>query len=188
MRALERNRGYLVALMVLSVLAQAEDDTFTKKHSAANKSFIKSMAKNRAYTDVGGASYTKINSDEEFKKAMESGELDQESTGSRIQKQYKYIDISNVRINKEEIQNSSGEDMTIGTHLTGEREKLMQAIEIKNSKIETDKELNVGVVSSSDKVSGITSVNTIENSTLIGDSKRHQESALELEDMSLADQ
>jgi hypothetical protein len=166
----------------------AEDDMFTKKHSVANKSFIKSMAKNRAYTGVEGASYTKIDDDEEFKKAMKSGALNQESTGSRIQKQFKYIEMNNVRINRNDLINSQEKDLTIGTRVQSEREKIMQAIEIKNSKIKTDKELNVGVVSSSDKVSGITSVNTIDRSELEGGSNQDRSSIMRQEEISLGDQ
>jgi hypothetical protein len=166
----------------------AEDDMFTKKHSVANKSFIKSMAKNRAYTGVEGASYTKIDDNEEFKKAMKSGALNQESTGSRIQKQFKYIEMNNVRINRNDLINSQEKDLTIGTRVQSEREKIMQAIEIKNSKIKTDKELNVGVVSSSDKVSGITSVNTIDRSELEGGSNQDRSSIMRQEEISLGDQ
>jgi hypothetical protein len=166
----------------------AEDDMFTKKHSVANKSFIKSMAKNRAYTGVEGASYTKIDDNEEFKKAMKSGALNQESTGSRIQKQFKYIEMNNVRINRDDLINSQEKDLTIGTRVQSEREKIMQAIEIKNSKIKTDKELNVGVVSSSDKVSGITSVNTIDRSELEGGSNQDRSSIMRQEEISLGDQ
>jgi hypothetical protein len=166
----------------------AEDDMFTKKHSVANKSFIKSMAKNRAYTGVEGASYIKIDDDEEFKKAMKSGALNQESTGSRIQKQFKYIEMNNVRINRNDLINSQEKDLTIGTRVQSEREKIMQAIEIKNSKIKTDKELNVGVVSSSDKVSGITSVNTIDRSELEGGSNQDRSSIMRQEEISLGDQ
>ncbi len=174
-------------MTLLSSIVGAEDDVYTKKHSVANKSFIKSMAKNRAYTGVEGAHYTKVDGDEEFKKAMESGQLEQESTGSRIEKQFNYIDINNVRISKDDLANSQGDDLTIGTRVKSEREKIMQAIEIKSSKIETDKELNVGIVSSSDKVSGITSVNTIDRSTLIGESGHSGSPIMELEDMSLGD-
>jgi len=181
---------FVVSATLGSTLLMAEDDAFIRKHSAANKSFIKGMAKNRAHSDIGGSHYTKVNGDDEFKQAMESGALEQKSSGSRIQKQYNYIDISNVRVDRDDLKNSSGEDLTIGTRLNGERDKVVQAVDIKNSKIETDRALNVGVVSSSNRVSGVTSVNTIDHSELSGNAGRrqHDSSLMELEDMSLADQ
>ncbi len=89
-----------------------------------------------------------------------------------------------MRINQDDLKNRGG-DVAIGSRVQSEREKIMQNIEIKNSKIETDGHINVGIISSSDKVSGITSVNTIDRSELIGGSGAS--SMMDREDMSLSD-
>ena len=175
---------YIISIAIGTLLLNsplyAENDRFNKEHSSANKSFIKSMAKNRAYTGIEGSRSVKVRGDEQFKEAMESGQLDQQSSGSRLTKQYTNIEISNVRINQDDLG-----DVAIGSRVQSEREKIMQNIEIKNSKIETDGHINVGIISSSDKVSGITSVNTIDRSELIGGSGAS--SMMDREDMSLSD-
>ena len=173
-----------IGALLCATSLYAENDRFVKKNSAANKSFIKSMAKNRAYMGVEGSRSVKVRGDKEFKEAMESGQLDQQSSGSRLTKQYTNIEISNVRINQDDLKNRGG-DVAIGSRVQSEREKIMQNIEIKNSKIETDGDINVGIISSSDKVSGITNVNTIDRSELIGGSG--DSSMMDREDMSLSD-
>lgn len=179
---------YIISIAIGTLLLNsplyAENDRFNKEHSSANKSFIKSMAKNRAYTGIKGSRSVEVRGYEQFKEAMESGQLDQQSSGSRLTKQYTNIEISNVRINQDDLKNRGG-DVAIGSRVQSEREKIMQNIEIKNSKIETDGHINVGIISSSDKVSGITSVNTIDRSELIGGSGAS--SMMDREDMSLSD-
>ncbi|HHB93789.1 MAG TPA: hypothetical protein ENK88_01395 [Campylobacterales bacterium] len=48
----------------------------------------------------------------------------------------------------------------------------MQTIDIKNSKIDTDKEVNIGVKSTSDKVNGIDTMTNIKDSSIKGGSKQ----------------
>ncbi|MCH9739255.1 MAG: hypothetical protein K0U38_00215 [Epsilonproteobacteria bacterium] len=142
-------------------------DNFNKRNSSVNDSFVETMAKNRAYSNIGDASVTEVDGKEEFKEALEAGELDQEVDSNKITQEYKHIEIKNVRLNKNDLKDIEGDRLLIGSEVD-EREKLMQSIEIKNSKIETDKQLNVGIVSSSDQVSDITSINTIDRSSLQG--------------------
>lgn len=149
-----------------------QGDSFNKRHSKGKESFNKTMAKNRAYSHMGDASYTEVDGKEEFKKALESGQLDQKVDGNKITKTYKAIDIKNVRLNKNDLKNVAGDNLLIGSQVDEDREKLMQTIDIKNSKIDTDKEVNIGVKSTSDKVNGIDTMTNIKDSSIKGGSKQ----------------
>lgn len=150
-------------------------DSFNARHSKAKESFNKTMAKNRAYSHMGDASYTEVNGKDEFKKALESGQLNQKIDTNKITKTYRAIDIKNVRMNRNDFKNIDGDRVLIGSKVDKDREKLMQTVDIKNSKIETDKQLNVGVLSTTDKVSGVDTVTNIQNSTLKGVNKKKDE-------------
>jgi len=152
-------------------------DKFNPRHSNVNESFVKTMAKNRAYTDANGASYTKIDGKEELQKALETGQLDQELNGNRITQEYKYIEINNARINKNDLKNMKGDNLLIGSKVTQEKQRIMQSIDMKNSKIDTDKHINIGIVSSVKNNSGITSINKIQGSSLIGGNKLKKSSS-----------
>ncbi|HIM93807.1 MAG TPA: hypothetical protein EYM49_02055 [Campylobacterales bacterium] len=152
-------------------------DKFNPRHSNVNESFVKTMAKNRAYTDANGASYTKIDGKEELQKALETGQLNQELNGNRITQEYKHIEINNARINKNDLKNMKGDNLLIGSKVTQEKQRVMQSIDMKNSKIDTDKHINIGIVSSVKNNSGITSINKIQGSSLIGGNKLKKSSS-----------
>ncbi len=172
---------FIIGLMVtvVVILNGGENmylgDSFNARHSKAKESFNKTMAKNRAYSHMGDASYTEINGKEEFKKALESGKLNQKVDTNKITKTYRAIEIKNVRMNRNDFKDIDGDRVIIGSQVDKDREQLMQTVDIKNSKIETDKKLNVGVVSTSDKISGIDTMTNIQNSTLKGVNKRKDE-------------
>lgn len=159
----------------------ANEENFNEKHSAANQSFIETMAKNRAHSNIGNASVTEVRGKEEFKEALKNGDLNQQTDTNKITKEYKHIEVKDVRLNKNDLKEIEGDQLLIGSQVDDQRQKLMQNIEIKNSKIETDKKLNVGVVSSNDEVSGITSVNKIDRSSLQGGNNKNQTSKSRLE-------
>jgi len=164
------------------------DDKFNPRHSNVNESFVKTMAKNRAYTGAAGASYTKIDGKEELQKAMETGQLDQELNGNRINQEYRRIEINNVNINKNDLKNIEGDNLLIGSRVTKEKQRLMQSIDMKNTKIDTKKHINVGIISSAKNNSGLTSVNSIKNSSLTGGDKLKKPSSLnDKESISLID-
>lgn len=74
---------------------------FNARHSKAKEVFNKNIAKNRSLSHLGdGSSYQEINGKEEFKKAMNSGELGKDVTGNGVNRVYRAIDIKNVRLNK----------------------------------------------------------------------------------------
>jgi hypothetical protein len=149
-----------------------QGDSFNKRHSKGKESFNKTMAKNRAYSHMGDASYTEVNGKDEFKKALEAGKFDQKIDSNKITKTYKAIDIKNVRMNRDDFKNIDSDRVLIGSEVDKDREKLMQTIDIKNSKIDTDKQLNIGVISKSDKIEGIDTITNIERSSLKGIDKK----------------
>jgi len=143
-------------------------DGFNMRHSKVKESFIKSIAKNRAKTNTNGASYVEIKNDDEFKEALKSGELGKVSAGNGITKEYRYIDIKNVNIKKNELEDIGNNELLIGTKVNNKKEELMQNINIRNSKIDTEKRLNIGVVSAQKKVEGISTFQNISNSQMKG--------------------
>ena len=161
-------------------------DNFNERHSE-NDSFTKAIVKNRVYNDVGGASYTKIDGKEELQEALLSGQLDQESSGNRITKEYKLIEIENANINQNDLKDMKGDELLIGTRIKDEKSQIMQSISIKNSKIDTNKHINVGVISSAKNNSGINSMNSIERSSLMGGSHTENSSIEDRGSISLID-
>jgi len=143
-------------------------DGFNLRHSKVKESFIKSMAKNRANLHKNGAGYIEVRGNEEFKDALKSGKLGQTSTGNGITKEYKYIDIKNVNIDKNDLKDIDDDRLLIGTKVDSKKEELMQNINIENSRINTEKRLNIGVVSTQKRVEGITTSQNIANSKLKG--------------------
>lgn len=144
------------------------DNNFNRRHST-NEAYIKTISKNKAYNKMGDASYVKIDSKEEFKKALESGALNQKIDTNKVTKTYRAIDISNVRLNKNDIKElTKNRDRVIIGSEVEKGNNLMQSINIKNSKIKTDKKLNIGVVSRSSKISGITNYTNIQRSSIEG--------------------
>lgn len=71
-----------------------------------------------------------------------------------------------------------GDSLLIGTRIKDEKAQIMQSISIKNSKIDTKKQINIGVISSAKNNSGINSINHIEKSSLMG-GKHTKDSSIE---------
>jgi hypothetical protein len=145
------------------------EDRFNKRHSKVKEVYIRTISKNKAYTKTGNASYVKIRSKEEFKKALESGALNQKIDTNKVTKTYRAIEIDNVRLNKNDLKEltKNGNRVLIGSEV-GKNDKLMQSINIKNSKIETDKKLNIGVVATDKKINGVTNYVNIDRSYIEG--------------------
>jgi hypothetical protein len=164
----------VLAVLVANIVFAGENiylgDTFNDRHSKPKEAYIKTMAKNRAYTGVGNGSYVEIDSKEEFKEALESGALDQKIDTNGVTKTFRAIDISNVNLNKNDLKDITEDTdrLLIGSEVDGNRESLMQNINIKNSKIETDKKLNVGVIAKDKRVKGIENYTNIDKSSLQG--------------------
>jgi hypothetical protein len=160
-----------VVVSFSTVLHAEIDENFVKMNSMVNKSFIKSVAKNRASMGSENAAYVEVDGKQEFKEALESGELNTNlQKGNGITKQYIYKDIKNVDIKDRDLRNIDGDTLNLGSEVQGNGQKVVQVLNIENSRIETDREINAGIISDSNSIDGITNVTTIEDSTLIGGS------------------
>ncbi|MCK4441222.1 MAG: hypothetical protein KAU90_04400, partial [Sulfurovaceae bacterium] len=69
---------------------------------------------------------------------------------------------------KNDLKDIDDDRLLIGTKVDGKKNELMQNINIENSKIDTEKKLNVGVLSTKKRVEGITTSQNIANSKLKG--------------------
>jgi hypothetical protein len=142
-------------------------DGFNEVHSAINESYVRTIAKNRASNHRGGGStYVEIKDADQFKDALKSGELSQTVNGNGITKTYRVIDIKNVRLGRDDLKDIEGDRVLIGSKVERENEQLVQNISIRNSRLKTDKKLNVGVVSTTEDVDGIQSSVKIKNTQL----------------------
>jgi len=158
-----------IAILLTSTLYSEVDETFVKMNSMVNKSFIKSVAKNRASSGSSDASYTAIDGKEELKDALNSGALDsklEESNG--ITKQYIYTEIKNVKLNDRDLKNIEGDTLNLGSQIEGDGQNVVQVLNIKNTSIKTDRHINAGIETDASDIEGITNVSSIENSSLIG--------------------
>jgi len=181
----------VLTVLVVKVIFAGDNiylgDSFNDRHSKPKEVYIRTMAKNRAYTRAGDgdpSSYVKIDSKEEFKKALESGALDQKIDTNGVTKTFRAIDISNVNLNKSDLKEitDNKDRLLIGSEVDGKRESLMQSINIKNSKIETDKKLNVGVISKDKRVNGIENYINIDRSSLKGGDRANKKKKSRLEE------
>ncbi|SFV71562.1 hypothetical protein MNB_SV-13-898 [hydrothermal vent metagenome] len=158
-----------ILILLTSTLYSEVDETFVKMNSTVNKSFIKTMAKNRARVDSSDASYTAIDGKEELKDALDSGVLDSKlEEGNGIKKQYIYTEIKNVKLNDRDLKDIKGDTLNLGSQIEGEGQNVVQVLNIKNTKIKTDKHINAGIETDASNIDGITNVTSIENSSLIG--------------------
>jgi len=162
----------LSLIICLSTQLYAEDEIFNLSNTLVNESFIKVMAKNRANKRVTASGYTEIKSKEEFLEALDNGTLNNEKTqdGSNLIKEYVYTEIKNTNIDKNDLKEIEGDTLNLGTNV--KRGKVTQILKIKNSKIETDKRLNLAVNLDANEINSATSFTQIKGSTLQGGSKR----------------
>jgi len=167
-RVLKVVSGMVIIFSTTSLLYSEVDENFVKMHGMVNKSFIKSVAKNRASMGDENAAYVEVDGKEEFKDALASGELDTNLAKSNgVRKQYIYKDIKNVNINDSDLKDIEGDTLNLGSEVK-DGQKVVQVLNIEDSKIQTDREINAGIVSDASSTDGITNVTTIEESTLIG--------------------
>jgi len=160
-----------IIVLLTSTLYSEVDENFVKMNSMVNKSFIKTIAKNRAASgsNSGSASYTEIDGKEELKDALNSGALDsklEESNG--ITKQYIYTEIKNVKLDDNDLKDVQGDTLNLGSQIEGDGQNVVQVLNIKNTTIKTDRHINAGIETDSSDISDITNVTSIENSSLIG--------------------
>jgi hypothetical protein len=159
----------ILASSHISLYADA-DETFVKKNSTVNASFIRSIARNRSFVGDQNVVFVEIDGKDEFKEKLESGELTRNvQEGNGVTTQYVHKDIKNVNITDKDLSTLDGDTLNLGTHVSSDNQQVIQVLNIKNTNIKTDKHINAGVTSDSSSLSGITSVTSIENSDLLGD-------------------
>lgn len=160
--------SFISLLAPLSLYAD-DEDPFNKLNAAVNDSFIKVIAKNRVRNGTAQASsYKEIDNKEEFLDALEAGDFDNEPVDTnKITTQYVYTEIKNVRIDKNDLKELEGDTLDLGTHI--DNGKITQVLNIKNSKIETDKEINLAVTLDDDTMSSVTTSTNIKESQLLGE-------------------
>ena len=157
----------LIAIQT-TLYADADDDIFNILETSVNESFIKVVAKNRAASAEGGASsYTQISTKEEFLDALEKEKLNQPiHNGSNFKKEYVYTEIDNVHINSNDLKDVEGDTLRLGTDV--KEGDVTQVLNIKNTKIETDKNIDMTVHLDASERNSATSVTNIEGSQLLG--------------------
>jgi len=174
-----KNKIKLLSIITLftynsALLADADAD-FITIHGAVNHSFVESLSKNLSGTDDKRAKYIDIDGNDEFKEALAEGELNNDDLedGSKISKRYVSTTIKNVDLDDSDLTDVEGDTLNLGSSIEGGN--IVQALTIEDSKIETDKHINAGVISSGGDASDITNVSNIQNSQLLGKSDKKDE-------------
>ncbi|CAA6800384.1 MAG: Unknown protein [uncultured Sulfurovum sp.] len=176
------NKIKLLSILTLfsynSLLLADADADFVTIHGAVNHSFVESISKNLAHVDDKRGEYTKIDGDEEFKEALKEGKFDESDLkdGSKISKRYISREIKNVNLDDSDLSSLEGDTLNLGSDIEGGN--VVQSLNIEDSKIETDRHINAGIISSGDDVSNITNVTNIEDSQLMGQSKEKDDSTI----------
>ena len=152
-----KNTTVLIIIMSTFTVAQSQ---FNEQHKV-NSSYIKTMAIAKSKKGDKGSSYTKIKNKKELKDAITRGDLElkSETKGDR----YIVIDIQNVHLNRRELKKLK--EVNIGSNIK-ENGKIMQTINLKNLRIDTDKDINIGVSTRGNRRGSITTVTNIKNSQL----------------------
>jgi hypothetical protein len=110
----------------------------------------------------GSGSYIKIKSKKELKKALKSGKLN--PTYSDKGDKYIYIESrKNIHLTKRDLKEI--EEVNIGSNIKGDG-KVRQSVNIKGLRVDTDKQINIGVRTTVNRRGAITSVTNIEDSQL----------------------
>lgn len=139
----------------------------TLLYSSNNESFIEVMAKNRASSK---ANHTNINSKEEFLKSINKEKSDKKNKRSSITKEYIYTEIKNVNIKKSDLKHIKEDTLHLGSDAEGG--KVVQLINIKNSRIKTDKQIDLSLHTTTDNTKSLTSITNIKKSKIIGKESR----------------
>ena len=154
-----------------SLYADLYDD-HVKMDQGFNHKFVKNIAESRAHEGHSESEkykdrYMVVDGNEEFKEALENGQFDTDlSDSSSIEKEYIYRDIQNVNIDDSDLEDLAGDTLNLGS--TVDSGNVVQSLNIENSSIETDRELNAGIIANSSDVSDITSITQIKDSKLSG--------------------
>lgn len=150
-------RNITLAVMLVGTFSIA-DSQFNEQHKM-NKSYIKTMAISKSKKGDKGSAYIKIKSKKELKKIIEDGKLKSDTKGNR----YIVIDIKNAHLNRRDLRGM--QEVNIGSDVK-EDGNVMQTINIKNVRLNTDKEINIGIDTTANRRGSITTITNITNSQL----------------------
>ena len=161
----------------LLVYADA-DENFIKMHGAVNRSFVEGVAETRASKgDAKTAKYMKIKGNEEFQDAIDAGQLTESvQDSSKIQKQYIVREIEDVDIDDRDLEGIDGDTLNLGAEV--EEGNVVQLLNIKDSKIDTEKHIVAGVSADGSDANDITSITSIKDSDLSGGSRDEDQSSI----------
>jgi len=168
----------LLVATTLLIYADA-DENFIKMHGAVNRSFVEGVAQTRASKgEAKTAKYMKVKGNEEFKEAVATGQFTEAmEDSSKIQKQYVVREIEDVDIDDRDLEDIEGDTLNLGTET--EDGNIVQLLNIKDSKIETEKHIVAGVSTESSDANDITSITTVKDSELSGDIRDRDKSSID---------
>ena len=174
-----KNKMKLLSMITLftysSLLLADADADFVTIHGAVNHSFIESISKNLAHVDDKRGKYIKVDGNDEFKEVLEAGGFNEDDlqNGSKISKRYISTTIENVNLDDSDLTNLDSDTLNLGSDIEGGN--IIQSLNIKDSKIETDRHINAGVTAYGDDTSNITSMTNIQDSQLLGTSNNQDD-------------
>lgn len=146
-----------------------DDDPFLLLNTSVNESFIKVVAKNRASAAENSSNFTEINTKEEFLQELKENQENKKAINTNsLTTEYIYTEIKNVDINKHDLKEIQGDTLNLGTDV--KRGKVSKVLKIKNTKIETDKDINMAVNLDADEKNSATTFTQISDSQLLGSS------------------
>jgi len=168
--------GVLLAILACNSVVYADeadidaDDGFVQKNNTVNESFIRSIARNRVHGGSPDAVFVEIDGIDEFKDELKSGNLEREiRDGNGITKQYIYKDIKNVTLDDKDLRDMEQDMLDLGTQIRSENQQVVQVLNISDSDIRLEtSQINAGIRSEVDDLSGIVNKTTIKNSVLQG--------------------
>ena len=167
--------GVIVAILASNSLYADEDsidadEGFVQKHNTVNESFIRSIAKNRVHQGSPDAVFVEIDGIDEFRDELESGNLETSiREGNGITKQYIYKDIKNVKIDDKDLRGMEQDMIDLGTQIKGNNQQVVQVLNISDSDIRSEtSQINAGIRTETEDLSGIVNKTTIKNSVLQG--------------------
>ena len=171
-----------IPLLVLFIQTSlySEEDPFNLLNTSVNESFIKVIAKNRASSANDASSYIEINTKEEFLEALENEKLNETIDENKLVTQYRYTEIKNINIRQQDLKDIDGDVLRLGTDVKDG--KVSQVLNIKNTNIETDKDIDMSLHLNSGQHNSATSVTNIEGSKLLGGSSLDEESLIDEDD------
>ena len=153
-------KNITLAIILLSTFSVAESQ-FNKEHKV-NKSYTKTMAKDKSKRGNSGSKYIKIRNKKELKKLLKKGRFKSKQKGRGDR--YVVIDINRrIHLNKRDLKDLK--EINIGSDIQGNG-KVQQVINIKGLTVDTYKNINIGTNITEDRRGSVTAITNIAHSRL----------------------